>query len=59
MSPEFERSLCFSCKHRRDVLSKRGSTFWLCLKSKEDKRFGKYPPQPVFQCPGHLPKAEV
>jgi hypothetical protein len=45
-------SLCASCKHRRDIQSKRGSVFWLCGKSKTDPRFPKYPPQPVGRCPG-------
>ena len=46
-------SLCESCKHRREVISGKGSRFLLCLLSQTDRRFAKYPPQPVRRCAGY------
>ncbi|MEM6263453.1 MAG: hypothetical protein AAGI38_13150 [Bacteroidota bacterium] len=51
-------SLCNTCIHKRDIHTKRGSTFWMCGKSKEDDRFAKYPPQPVEKCPGYEPSKQ-
>jgi hypothetical protein len=45
--------LCYSCLHRRQVTSGKGSIFWLCERSKTDPRFPKYPPLPVMQCIGY------
>ena len=47
------KSLCESCRHLREVVSGRGSRFLLCLLSQSDKRFPKYPPQPVLKCGGY------
>jgi hypothetical protein len=52
-------SLCESCVHLREVVSGRGSRFLLCLLSQADRRFAKYPPQPVLRCTGHQPRAET
>lgn len=49
----FSSSLCLSCKNKREIRNKRGSVFYLCDKSKEDPRYRKYPPQPVFHCPAY------
>jgi hypothetical protein len=50
---------CFDCIHGRRVVSARGSQFWLCERSRtEPERFAKYPPLPVYNCPGFEPKAE-
>lgn len=46
------KSLCEPCKHVKEVVSGKGSRFLLCLKSAEDKRFSKYPPQPIIECEG-------
>jgi hypothetical protein len=46
-------SLCRTCQHRKDVISGKGSRFLLCLLSLEDRRFPKYPPQPLVQCSGY------
>jgi hypothetical protein len=46
-------SLCETCRHRREVVSGKGSRFLLCRLSREDARFAKYPPQPVFRCAGY------
>jgi hypothetical protein len=46
-------SLCESCAHLREVISGKGSRFLLCLLSQSDKRFPRYPPQPVVRCDGY------
>ena len=45
-------SLCRTCSNVRKVASGTGSTFLLCQLSQTDKRFSKYPPQPVIGCDG-------
>jgi hypothetical protein len=45
--------LCDSCTHQKLIKSGRGSVFSMCLKSKTDERFAKYPRLPVEQCPGY------
>ncbi len=47
------KSLSESCRRLREVVSSRGSCFLLCLLSQSDKRFPKYPPQPVLKCGGY------
>lgn len=44
--------LCGLCRHRREIQSRRGSTFLLCERSREDPRYPRYPPLPVFRCVG-------
>lgn len=48
-------SLCPRCRWVRAIRSARGSEFWLCERSLTDRRFAKYPPQPVTQCLGFEP----
>lgn len=36
----------------REVISGKGSRFLLCQLSQQDRRFPKYPPQPVMACGG-------
>ena len=50
--------LCASCRHQKVVRNTRGSSFSLCLRSREDKRYPRYPRLPVLSCPGHEPRAE-
>lgn len=45
-------SLCRRCVHRKEVVSAKGSRFLLCQKSQVDRRYPKYPPQPVANCQG-------
>ena len=45
-------SLCEQCRHMQEVLTGKGSRFLLCRLSQTDRRFPKYPPQPVIQCSG-------
>ncbi len=49
-------SLCKSCVNVREVVSGTGSTFLLCQLSQTDKRFRKYPPQPIVRCDGYEDK---
>jgi hypothetical protein len=46
-------SLCESCRFVREVVSGKGSRFWLCQLSSTDHAFPKYPPQPVTRCSGY------
>ena len=45
-------SLCERCTHLRIVASGKGSRFLLCRLSHIDRRYPKYPPQPVRSCAG-------
>jgi hypothetical protein len=47
--------LCSLCAHVQVVRSARGSTFWLCERSRGDSRFRRYPPLPVRACAGFEP----
>jgi hypothetical protein len=47
-------SLCKTCAHVREIVSAKGSRFLLCSLSQTDRRFPKYPPQPVVRCEGYL-----
>lgn len=46
------RSVCEFCRHVKHVVSGTGSHFLMCRKAQDDKRFPKYPRQPVLQCTG-------
>jgi hypothetical protein len=45
--------LCDSCVHQKIIRSGRGSEFSMCLRSKTDQRYPKYPRLPVLECPGY------
>jgi hypothetical protein len=45
--------LCDSCAHQKLISTGRGSVFSMCLRSKTDKRFPKYPRVPVERCAGY------
>ena len=45
--------LCDSCRHQQLVPNTRGSVFSLCLRSRTDPTYPRYPPVPVIACPGH------
>jgi hypothetical protein len=45
--------LCDTCRYQRLVRSGRGSLFTMCLKSREDPSFPKYPRVPVTACSGY------
>ena len=44
--------LCPLCANVKVITNDRGSRFYLCQLSATDKRFPKYPPQPVLACAG-------
>jgi hypothetical protein len=52
---ELGNGLCDSCLHQQLVPNTRGSVFSLCLRSRGDRRYPRYPRVPVLSCPGHEP----
>jgi hypothetical protein len=51
--------LCATCQHVKLTATKRGSVFYLCLRSQTDASFRKYPPLPVVQCRGYESQGEA
>jgi hypothetical protein len=51
--PQVPAGLCDACRHQKIVRSGRGSEFSMCLRSKTDERFPKYPRLPVRECVGY------
>jgi len=56
VSPRPPAGLCDACRHQKLIRTGRGSEFSMCLRSKTDERFPKYPPVPVRACPGFEPR---
>ena len=54
--PAVRAGLCDSCVHQKLIRTGRGSVFSMCLRSKTDERFPKYPRIPVERCPGYEKK---
>jgi hypothetical protein len=50
-----EAGLCETCRHMRQIVSDRGSVFYLCQLSATDPRFARYPRIPVIACTGFVP----
>jgi hypothetical protein len=50
--------LCDSCAHQQLVPNTRGSVFSLCLRSRSDERYPRYPRVPVLACAGHEAREE-
>jgi hypothetical protein len=44
--------LCATCAFSRVIQNRRGSRFWLCVRSETDPSYPKYPPLPVVACRG-------
>jgi hypothetical protein len=44
--------LCDGCVHQKLVRNTRGSVFSLCLRSREDRNYPRYPRLPVSLCHG-------
>ena len=53
------RSLCETCASVQEVATPKGSRFLLCRLSQTDRRYPKYPPQPVLRCDGHEPARDA
>jgi hypothetical protein len=51
--------LCESCAHRKLVPNSRGSVFSLCLRSRTDPAYPRYPRLPVLECAGHEPRGDA
>jgi hypothetical protein len=45
--------LCAMCRHRRVIVSDRGSRFVQCALAAVDPRFPRYPRLPVVACAGY------
>ena len=45
--------LCDTCRHQKLIGNTRGSTFSLCLRSRTQPEFPRYPRLPVAECPGY------
>jgi hypothetical protein len=54
-APPPAAGLCDSCRHQKLIHNTRGSTFSMCLRSREDPAYPKYPRLPVVKCPGWEP----
>ncbi len=50
--------LCDQCKHVQIVDSTKGSRFFLCMYTKIDARYTKYPRLPVMACRAYEEKNE-
>lgn len=46
------RGLCPECSFVRQIVSAKGSVFWMCEKARENERFPRYPVQPRLVCEG-------
>ncbi|HEU5142407.1 MAG TPA: hypothetical protein VFU04_04535 [Solirubrobacterales bacterium] len=49
--------LCDECRHQQLVRNTRGSVFSLCLRSRTEERYPRYPRVPVLACPGYERRA--
>jgi hypothetical protein len=47
--------LCSTCIHAKEMRNDRGSVFLLCLLSRSDTRYAKYPRLPRLRCEGYEP----
>ncbi len=55
--PRASAGLCDACRHQKLVPNTRGSVFSLCLRSRDDPAYLRYPPLPVRACPGFQPRS--
>jgi hypothetical protein len=55
-APTHPNGLCDSCAHQQLVPNTRGSVFSLCLRSRTDERYPRYPRVPVAACAGYEPR---
>jgi hypothetical protein len=52
-SPGARAGLCDTCSYQQEVRNTRGSTFSLCLRSRSDPEYLRYPRLPVLACQGY------
>jgi hypothetical protein len=52
-TPRPPAGLCDSCRHQKVIRTGRGSEFSMCLLSRTDPSYPKYPRVPVLACPGY------
>jgi len=52
-SEKARAGLCFECRFAQVIESERGSVFYLCLRSRTDPAYPKYPRLPVLRCAGY------
>jgi hypothetical protein len=45
--------LCDTCSHQQEVRNTRGSVFSLCMRSRVDPAYPRYPRVPVLECRGY------
>jgi hypothetical protein len=50
--PRAPAGLCDHCRHQKLIGNTRGSVFSMCLRSRTDPAYPKYPRIPVGACPG-------
>jgi hypothetical protein len=53
-----QAGLCARCQHLKVIQSERGSRFVMCLLSRTNPAFPKYPPLPVLSCAGYVESGE-
>lgn len=54
-----QAGLCDSCAHQQLVPNTRGSVFSLCLLSRSDRAYPRYPRLPVLECDGYERRASA
>jgi hypothetical protein len=52
-----EVGLCALCRHAQIIRSDRGQSFFMCLRSRTNPAFPRYPALPVLTCVGYEPAA--
>jgi hypothetical protein len=59
VSRNLAAGLCAECLYARQLVSVRGSIFYLCERSNNDPSFRRYPNLPILRCSGYLGKDEA
>lgn len=50
--PDPRHGLCPQCAFVRQIVSAKGSVFWMCERARENERYPRYPVQPKLVCEG-------
>jgi hypothetical protein len=51
--------LCETCCFVREIKNRRGSSFLMCERSKQEAQYARYPRLPVKICAGYEKKEEI